>query len=386
MNTKKLRQSNFELLRVLAICIIIFCHIACHCITDQITSTGVAGGTACEYFGEQRFYPQLLLIYFILPFGAVGNTIFIMISGYFSVKKGSSLNLAKITKRLLFEVCYAAVLLVVGSTLLYRYFKAVGSGAVNLLQIHILTSMAWFVGYYFLIMLTAKLFLNKYLCNLEKKKYQAFLMIALAVVLFGFTGRMVDSLATGLRTYGVGDFIYALGGYVQKYDPFEKIRVWALAALLLAANALILITGYNAVKQRVESGGATFAQPFPGYENYSLVTVVLGVVVFELFKRLKMPNLRVINFCGGSTLVIYLLHDNSLFYSLWAKINWPKYLYLQPARFVLLLAAVALATFAVGVLAYVLYLGLGKLFKRCSWLFLKKQPSMPAVESDTANS
>ena len=45
----------------------------------------------------------------IMPFGLIGNALFILISGYFMVQKGKSIDLVKISRKLLMQLGFAAV-------------------------------------------------------------------------------------------------------------------------------------------------------------------------------------------------------------------------------------------------------------------------------------
>lgn len=85
---KKLRSSNIELLRVLAMFMIVMYHITCHCVTVQFTDPGSMGRVAVDFFNHPVFYPRLLIIDCLMTFGIVGNAIFILISGYFIANRG----------------------------------------------------------------------------------------------------------------------------------------------------------------------------------------------------------------------------------------------------------------------------------------------------------
>ena len=63
----------------------------------------------------------------------MGNTIFIVISGYFMVSRGTRLNLAKTSKKLLLQQGFAAIALTLGSTL---FMFVVRGKFVNLITIN----------------------------------------------------------------------------------------------------------------------------------------------------------------------------------------------------------------------------------------------------------
>lgn len=60
-----------------------------------------------------------------------------------------------------------------------------------------------------------------------------------------------------------------------------------------------------------------FIQSIPTFANNSLFPVILGVTIFELFKRKKMRYRKTINLIGSATFMVYLLHDNVFVYSAW---------------------------------------------------------------------
>lgn len=106
MTPAKTRSSNIELLRILAMFMIIIFHISDHCVKVQLTDTASMLRMNNGLFCEPVFYKKLLLLSTFAPMGKIGNVIFITISGYFMVSKGNGINLAKISK----NCCYSLVL------------------------------------------------------------------------------------------------------------------------------------------------------------------------------------------------------------------------------------------------------------------------------------
>lgn len=150
---------------------------------------------------------------------------------------------------------------------------------------------------------------------------------------------------------------------MKKYQPFEKIRPWAWLLAIGITYILIFVTDYNSVSQRIEdyiSGGSQgdFIQSVNGYSDFNIVIMILSTSVFELFRRIRIPCNRVINFIGASTFMVYLIHDNGFFYSLWNTKDWITLLAYHPGRFVLSLAVWTAGTFGVGFASYLGYLGL----------------------------
>lgn len=83
MTPAKTRSSNIELLRILAMFMIIIFHISDHCVKVQLTDTASMLRMNNGLFCEPVFYKKLLLLSTFAPMGKIGNVIFITISGYF---------------------------------------------------------------------------------------------------------------------------------------------------------------------------------------------------------------------------------------------------------------------------------------------------------------
>ena len=367
------RSSNIELLRVVGMLMIVLYHIVYHAVGFQLTDTDSIAKWGNAWFCEPAFYKLMLLPVSVIPFGTVGNGLFIMISGYFLVAKGGGVDLGKTAKKLLLQLGFASLVLLVVPTL---WYWAGETEFTSFTQIQTMNDASWFVGYYFALAVIGALFLNRYLLGLERGRYRAFLLVFLAFAQFTWIGgTLLGGLSGGLRDLCTGLFLYALGGYIRLYAPFERIRAGAVLLLMLLTYALIALSYYNYTQAKVlalPEGTDFFLQYYSMYANYSPSSLVLAVSLFELFRRLRLPSSRFVNFLGRATFMVYLIHDNPLFYSLWETQDWVTTLHDAPAYFMVKLLLWAMGAFAVGTAAYLLYLALGRLLRRYKGLFLKK--------------
>lgn len=169
----KQRRSNLELLRIVAMLMIIAFHIYWHCVSGQLTDPDSMERMGNGLFSVPLFYKKLLLLTVFSSFGRAANVVFMTLTGYFMVAKGREIRLIPIAKKLLLEQGYAAVLLLITSLLVFRRNP---DSCTTLTEINLFNSMSWYVGYYFLVMLLARLFLNRYLEKLERKQYRLFLL------------------------------------------------------------------------------------------------------------------------------------------------------------------------------------------------------------------
>ena len=376
----KKRNSNIELLRIFAMLMIIAYHICCHCINVQLMDEESILTMQNGWFCHPIFYKKLLLLALISPMGQAGNAIFILISGYFMAHKGKNVDLTSISKKLLLQLGFAVLMLCVASSIIYEVTNTLHLKVINVTTFN---NSAWFVGYYFVITVMAKLFLNSFLEKLDRKKYLMFLMVAFSLIQFKWSRELISNISNdidkGLVVLCTGIFLYSLGGYIRKYNPFEKIKTWAVVAVIICIGLLICSIFYadtaNEIRAYDESNGETFYQTIHTFENYSFVPISLGVALFELFRRIKTPYSKIINFLGASTFTVYLLHDNKFFYTIWDIQDWMTLLYNSPILFALKLLGYTLGTFALGIIVYSLFLAIEKLAKRIAPAFIKKEPS-----------
>ena len=371
----KQRRSNLELLRIVAMLMIIAFHIYWHCVSGQLTDPDSMERMGNGLFSVPLFYKKLLLLTVFSSFGRAANVVFMTLTGYFMVAKGREIRLIPIAKKLLLEQGYAAVLLLITSLLVFRRNP---DSCTTLTEINLFNSMSWYVGYYFLVMLLARLFLNRYLEKLERKQYRLFLFALLCITQFKWIIKLLNGVTGNLVILVTGVFLYSLGGYIRRYRPFARVRTWAIFGVIAGVYALLFLSTYAGVQDRIqdyyrEASTDPFIQYIPNVGDNSIVAILLGLSLFELFRRIKMPCCRGINYLGGATFMIYLFHDNSFFYSLWDKQDWITLLAEHPIGFLLRYGIWTVRTFVYGLIAYLVYRLLCRLCRKAGVqkLFLK---------------
>lgn len=328
MESKKVRNSNMELLRILAIIMIIIAHVvhngARYQLVDKTSISIMQNGLFCL----PVFYKRLFLIAGILPFGNIGNAIFILISGYFMVERGKSIDLGKTSKKLLFQVGFGVLMRILIPIVYYKIVIPDAKSTINMGNINEFNSLWWFPGYYLLVIFIAGVFLNGFLEKISQKTYRNMLLVIFGVFSLCWPGGLLNSLADGFRTLTCGVFLYALGGYIKRYNPFGKIRTWVLFFVIIFTYLLMYLSYYGIVQTGIHSHLAKgrpdneFIQPLYYVDNYTLSVVVIGVVLLELFSRIKIKNNRVINFIAGGSLIVYLLHGHGFWISLVQERDW----------------------------------------------------------------
>ncbi len=370
---KKIRNSNMELLRIIAMLMIIIYHITYHCVTDQISDMQYGGA---NIFSEPVFYKKLFLIESVLPWGMLANSIFILISGYFLVERGKNVSLGNISQKLLLQMGTAVISMTLISSIFCRIHLSGENTTVKTLSIIDFNYMSWFVGYYFIVVVLSCLFINAYINKIDQTSYRNLLLIWLGLFSFMWSGNVLDNIGDGLRTIICGLFMFALGGYIKKYNPFNKIRTVVLFLIIIITYGFIYLSYFNNVNNSIHeyvanSMSEPFSQPFIRFDNYGIIPVILSVTIFELFRRIKIKNSKIINFLGSSTFMVYLVHDNEFWWNLWKEHDWISLLADTSFGYCKMIVLWAIAMFVMGIIIYLIYIGGDRLAVKCKNSFLR---------------
>lgn len=368
----KKRNSNMELLRIVAMLMIVAFHIFRHCINIQLTDANSIAALGNGWYSYPAFSKKLCLLAIISPMGQIGNAIFLIISGYFMVNK-DDIDLTKISKKLLLQLGFAALSLGLISILAYQRITAI---PIKLLSFNSFNWMSWYVGYYFMVIVLAKVFLNKFLSKLNKNDYIMFLLTIFALTQFSWSASIISNIGGGLETLCTGVFLYSMGGYIKKYNPFDSVKSWFIIALIAIINIIVIgnfyiVTADN-ILSYVPNGENIFLQSIPLYVDTQIIPIILGIAIFELFRRIKISNNKIINFIGSSTFMIYLIHDNEFFYKIWNAKDWITLLYESLSKFIMTFGIYVLLTFGAGFIGYCIFLLLGKIWTIFKPLIIKK--------------
>lgn len=114
------RLSNIEMLRILAMIMIIAHHLTYHCFRFQLEDrTMFALG---EFFNKSIFYKKLLFHQFFMASGKIGNDIFFLISGYFLINR--EIDLIKTIRKVLSQLAFTILVLVILSYIYIYIYKS----------------------------------------------------------------------------------------------------------------------------------------------------------------------------------------------------------------------------------------------------------------------
>lgn len=280
------RESNIELLRIFAMLCIVGFHAA-----NRIDLVCQAGELSFN-----RFFVQTLRIG-----GDLGNSLFVLISGYFMVE--SAFRLRRVL-RLWAEVFFYSLLfaalaaLVGGETLGPRTWARV--------FFPVLSNDYWFATHYVVFSFFMP-FLNRLLHALDRKGLER-LLLAMFVP-FSLLRTVLPGGFIGFSNLSMFAFYYCLAAYVRLYPqalrPLSPSRrCFGLAALVLALHAAYLCLCC------LLGGRVPLFTPGRFARMYDVPQVALAFALFLGFVRLRPRHSRAVNAVASAVFGVYLVHYN----------------------------------------------------------------------------
>ncbi|MCQ2514398.1 MAG: acyltransferase [Ruminococcus sp.] len=281
------RNSNFELLRIICMLLIIMHHLALHGQHD---------------FGEY-IYAELSVRELLLG-GKIGVNCFVMISGYFLA--GSSFKLKKIAKPYLQVFFWSAICLIfVYST---GYIEPEYKTTLSSLVPFTFGSY-WFATTYLILCILAP-FINTLIRNISKRQYQGLLVFLTVLWCVSYTS---VCRKPGFSEVGWFIFIYMIAAYIRLYPSAFTEK--CLLNFVLAAVCLI-IAGFLMYADLMWNFRIGFIYEDSNFktlyqENY-LPIFFASIFIFLGFKNLKLGCIKPINLIATASFGVYLIHDNKL--------------------------------------------------------------------------
>lgn len=305
LKTIRKRNSSFELLRIVAMIMIVSSHLVLHGLTGSHIDVWVEGNLVNKLF-----------VTFFQPGGRLGVALFFMILGYFLNRRQKVSGV----KKILFQGYFYGLVQLLIFLMLFIFsqfvieninFKVVLEGA--LVPFSGSESNWWFLGTYIILMILVpgiNYLINDY--NLVNN-----------VLIFGIVYIIFQTVSSPFANIAQAIFYYVIGASISKKEFFYKknrlqlffifIFIWLLCCFtelvknLESAEVFLIPHGNYLVKESsfVESG---------------LLIPSSAIILFILFSTFEL-NSNIINKVAKSMFGVYLLSDGGVTRTLsWEKI------------------------------------------------------------------
>ena len=302
----KQRKISIEIIRILAIFMIVLGHTFTHGHASENIQNGFSGYLAVA----------------VETFAVPGTDIFVLISGYFLSKAKTSIKrIILMWTQILFYSLSIFLLLTV--------FGLHGFSVVGLIKavLPISFNQYWFMRVYFYLLLCAP-FLNVLLNCLNKKSHQV--MLALGIVLM-----VIPASIPGIAQFN-GDagngilwffMLYSTGAYFSKYPPKWKTKQYTITAFMMFFLAFLsrICISYVSARMGFHGMGESRLSTFDALPIYIEACCILCIGI-NLCNSDKINNNnligKIILFISSSTAGIYMIHEHPYVRDiLWSKLN-----------------------------------------------------------------
>ena len=296
---RPMRRSGIELLRIIAMLIIILYHFCYYSGMQDIVAT-------TETFRESFFDG-------IGSFGRFGVAIFFIITGYFLCKRDT----APKVKKKVWPIIRVALFYFLASVILSFIFMRDSLKVSFPLQengysynlIAIFSVDYWFISAFVLLMIFSP-FIKEMLDKLSDKKITQLCLIVVllsSVAMDFFRLLMISESGLILGGFPIPvPFVYSLVGYtIARREKEIKTRGWAAIFLLIGAELIMLAPIVTTFYVRHGWGAPTHL--FRG--ELATGTAFAAIGCFIIFMKMKWQN-RFVNYVASLTLAVYLVHNN----------------------------------------------------------------------------
>lgn len=286
------RDSRFELLRIIAMLMIVFHHFAVH---------GFEIGQNW-YFSNNR-----IIIYFLGMGGKIGVNLFILISSYFMID-------SKFTFRKILKIVGETLFYSIGIILLLEFVLQLNitfrPNVIIKSLFPITLGQYWFVTNYIILMLISP-YLNIIINNLDKKSFKKMLiyMLIFTVAIAGIFPNTLTDIATIFVWFMV---LYLIAGYIKKHFDLSKIS-FVQCILVTLSSIMLLFWIICSLDNFNFSYKVTYI--LEEYYNFyirenSIFVMLSSMAIFLFFLKLPKKSNKFINKIASATLGVYLIHDN----------------------------------------------------------------------------
>ena len=288
MNTKprtSIRNSSLEILRIISMVMIIAHHYVVHGNFD---------------LGNIPFSMQKVFTIFLSCGGKLGVSLFILISGYFSIK--SEFNLKRIIMLIVKVWVFSIFFLALFTFVLTPVSPITFNSLIMSILPNIFSSWGFTTDYIILSLLAP--FLNKAILALTKKQHRN--LIAILFVIWC----LIPTFTTAAPAFSSLSWcitLYIISSYFALYPVKIKFKLhvvfcifWAFIIFLSIFSIEYLGMEYSFFKSRSHFFS----------ELNSLPAFMLSLELFLVFSNMKPRYLKHVNAIASTTLGVYLIHEN----------------------------------------------------------------------------
>lgn len=295
---RSMRESGIELLKILAIFIIVLAHMA-QCLSKSESYNFYIN------LNQASMEPMFLILNFIRPLGALGNDIFFICSSWFLCDKNF------IKKRKIVYMETDVLIVSISALAIFLFFGKYHISNTDIMDsiFPTLTNSYWYITCYMIILFVAP-WMNLILHNMSQRTL-LITSLLLGMVYF-FAQTFADFLGIDLFfSNRLIEFaaLYIIVAYVKTYrmDFVDSKKANIISLLVGIVGWISFVVCANFLGERI-----SLLSSFQIWDkNHNIFLVIIAVSLFCLFKKIKFKS-AIVNYISGLSLPVYLLHSNVL--------------------------------------------------------------------------
>lgn len=283
------RQSNIELLRIIAMIFIIFSHLFSH---SNITF--------------QEFSIGEVYLHFLQVLGKIGVNIFVLISGFFLIDK-NNIDKKKIIRFWINIFVYSICLYAILTPIYIKEFRF----TIFIKNFMPITAKCWWFASTYFILYIFSPYLNRLINSFSKEEFIKVLVFLSIVWCLIPTLTQKDLECNNLLWF---IYLYMIAAFYKKYQHKKHI----FNTKLLVGITIIIFTCFIVLITFCDYNGYNYALMF-GLQR--VPTLIASCLLFVVFNRIQIKNNQLINKIAKTTFGIYLIHDHYIMQNiLWTRI------------------------------------------------------------------
>lgn len=285
-STRKIRNSNLELFRILTMLSIVAHH--------YVVNSGLLAADGVINSNPTSLHSLVLLL--VGAWGKIGINSFVLITGYFMCK--SNITLKKFLK-LFFEIMFYRI--VVAAVFWVTGYSAFSIRELVKVLIPIKDISTGFTSTYLVFFLFIP-FLNILIHNLNERQHICLLL--LCGFLYVFLGT-VPYFSVTFNYVSWFIVLYFISSYIRLYPKriYKNNAFWSVALFVMTLLCAASVIGCDFL---FKGSYYLFVT-----DSNTLLAVLESVCAFMFFNNLKIKNSKVINVIASATFGVLLIHANS---------------------------------------------------------------------------
>ncbi|MDS0526648.1 acyltransferase family protein [Clostridium sp. SHJSY1] len=285
----KVRESNFELLRIICMYMIIVHHVLVYGIRLDTLNINSVNFIVCNFLNSITI---------------VAVNVYVLISGYFMIENKFKWNkVIKLHGKVLFYSLSISII--------FWLFRLEEFNLISLFKslLPIITFQWWFISYYLVLYILSP-YINKMLNQLNTKEFNILIIILICIFVIWPTGAVFIGTINPVSSrtgYDLFNFLlfYVCGAYIKKNDIKIINKYYYLFSYIFCAVILSLINFFI----------SDYKNKFSDIYNYNFIIIyIASISMFLFFKKIKISNnySEKINSIASMTLSVYLIHEQRM--------------------------------------------------------------------------